>query len=402
MAAELVQQIRAANADRDPVRLAMKYARMRDDAFAFLRGTAPLFYARMPESKVLRGAPLSWCCGDAHLENFGCYKGDNRLVYFDLNDFDEAALAPCAVDVLRLATSVLVAGAAQRAQPRRVTANTEVVVSAYLEALARGKAQWIERDTATGVVRSLLERVRRRTRKAFLDARTELHRNRRRIKLDGKRALPATSRERRAVTELLARIDASGTRPRGFFRVLDVACRIAGTGSLGVARYVVLVAGKGPPDGHYLLDLKQARPSAVAAYANARQPRHGDEAKRVVTAQDRMQAVTIAFLMPVRLLDRPFLLRGLQPAEDRLSLSQAGPDAAGVGDALATMARLVAWAHLRASGRGGAEPADALSAFGSKAKRVTKLCALAATCAERLELDWVAYCAAYDAGKLAT
>ena len=48
-----------------------------------------------------------------------------------------------------------------------------------------------------------------------------------------------------------------------FFEVLDIACRIAGTGSLGVERFVVLVEGKGSPDGNYLLDIKEAKPSAM-------------------------------------------------------------------------------------------------------------------------------------------
>src|ERR1700684_811170 len=43
-----------------------------------------------------------------HLENFGSYKADNRLIYFDNNDFDEACLAPSLYELVRLLTSVLV------------------------------------------------------------------------------------------------------------------------------------------------------------------------------------------------------------------------------------------------------------------------------------------------------
>jgi uncharacterized protein (DUF2252 family) len=48
--------------------------------------------------------------------------------------------------------------------------------------------------------------------------------------------------------------------------VLDIGRRIAGTGSLGVERYVVLVEGKGSPDRNYLLDIKEAKPSAMAPH----------------------------------------------------------------------------------------------------------------------------------------
>ncbi|HEY2187158.1 MAG TPA: DUF2252 family protein, partial [Caldimonas sp.] len=88
--ANIVKQILRYNAGRDPERLAMKYRNMRGDAFIFLRATCHLFYAALPSEAVLRKAPAAWACGDLHVENFGSYKGDNRLVYFDLNDFDEA------------------------------------------------------------------------------------------------------------------------------------------------------------------------------------------------------------------------------------------------------------------------------------------------------------------------
>jgi uncharacterized protein (DUF2252 family) len=34
------------------------------------------------------------CGGDAHLSNFGVYAAPQRSLVFDLNDFDEAAVAP--------------------------------------------------------------------------------------------------------------------------------------------------------------------------------------------------------------------------------------------------------------------------------------------------------------------
>ncbi|HAN57343.1 MAG TPA: DUF2252 domain-containing protein, partial [Betaproteobacteria bacterium] len=65
---------------------ALKYRNLRSNPFVFLRGTCHLFYDRLPRDRVLDRAPLTWICGDLHIENFGSYKGDNRLVYFDMND----------------------------------------------------------------------------------------------------------------------------------------------------------------------------------------------------------------------------------------------------------------------------------------------------------------------------
>lgn len=84
----IIARIERYNQGREAERLALKYRAMRADPFVFLRGTCHLFYADLPDRPLLSAAPLTWICGDLHVENFGTYKGDNRLVYFDLNDFD--------------------------------------------------------------------------------------------------------------------------------------------------------------------------------------------------------------------------------------------------------------------------------------------------------------------------
>ena len=106
MTRDTAQQLKTFNAGREPQRLQLKYAAMRASPFAFLRGSCHLFYARMARGGVHKGAPVGWLCGDLHLENFGSYQGDNGLVYFDINDFDESALAPLTWDLVRLLASV--------------------------------------------------------------------------------------------------------------------------------------------------------------------------------------------------------------------------------------------------------------------------------------------------------
>ena len=109
--ATVVERIQQFNHNRKPELLTLKYQMMRQNAFAFLRGTCHLFYEDFPAHSPLNLAPPVWICGDLHLENFGSYKGNDRLVYFDINDFDEAVLAPCTWDLARFLTAILVAGA---------------------------------------------------------------------------------------------------------------------------------------------------------------------------------------------------------------------------------------------------------------------------------------------------
>ena len=179
---------------------------------------------------------------------------------------------------------------------------------------------------------------------------------------------------------------------------MDVARRVAGTGSLGVDRYVILVEGKGSPNSNYLLDLKHALPSALANNCKVHQPKWDSDAQRVVAIQRRMQAVSMAFLTPVKMQGKSYILRALQQSEDRVSLNRNVHSGQQVQHAIATLGSIVANAHLRSSGRDNSAIADALIAYGHKRKWKIKLIKAAQICAQQVQEDWATYCTAYDAG----
>ena len=123
----VMERVERYNAGRETQRLALKYEAMRKNAFAFMRGTCHLFHEDWRAQPVLDRTPRAWISGDLHLENFGSYKGDNRLAYFDLNDFDEATLAPVARDLARFLTSVFVAARSLGLKERATTERDRVV-----------------------------------------------------------------------------------------------------------------------------------------------------------------------------------------------------------------------------------------------------------------------------------
>src|SRR5271166_393078 len=88
--------------------LPIRYARMRADPFAFLRGAAAIMAGDLAHGAT-SGIRLQ-ACGDAHLGNFGSYASPEGTPVFDVNDFDETLPAPFEWDVKRLATSLVVAG----------------------------------------------------------------------------------------------------------------------------------------------------------------------------------------------------------------------------------------------------------------------------------------------------
>jgi uncharacterized protein (DUF2252 family) len=363
--AGLLERIFRFNHGRDPERLALKYQAMQKDALAFVRGTCHLFAEDWPRSHLLDTAPATWVCGDLHIENFGSYNGDNRLVYFDLADFDEALLAPCTWDLARLATSILIAAKIHGLSRKAAVALVQTLLDGYTLALRDGKALWIERTIAQGLIGDVLQALQARTRLAFIKARTKPRSGGRALRIDGKHTLAIAAADRERVQRFMRKF-AKAQRDPAFFEVLDVARRIAGTGSLGLERYTVLVHGRGGPEGHFLLDLKFAPASALAPYVRARQPRWDNEAVRVVDVQRRMQAIAPALLRAVTIGSRPYVLRELMPTQDKLDLDAWS----GKGAPLDLLARdlgfLLAWSELRSGGRDGSAKADELIVFAHK------------------------------------
>ena len=94
----------------DPSGLAKKHKLMAESKFAFLRAT---YYRWMQlweeECSSLHDAPRVLSVGDLHIDNFGTWRDlEGRLVW-GVNDFDEVTELPYTHDLLRLATSALLA-----------------------------------------------------------------------------------------------------------------------------------------------------------------------------------------------------------------------------------------------------------------------------------------------------
>lgn len=359
MAETVLKRIEQFNQGRNPERLLLKYQAMRANSFGFLRGTCHLFYEDLARNSVINNTPPVWVCGDLHLENFGSYKGDNRLVYFDINDFDEAALAPASWEITRFLTSVLVGAATLGVNQSEALILCHCFLNSYTDALALGTARTVERGTAEGMVADLLESLKLRRRKDFLDRRTENKKGKRRLIIDNKRTAAISSKERSLIESLMKSWAAKQPNSE-FFKLLDVGVRIAGTGSLGVKRYVLLVQGKGSPDGNYLLDVKQALPSSLMPYLKLSQPEWANEAVRIVAIQKRMEAMPQAWVSVVEMEGQPFVLRGLQPTQDKVSLALWNGKLGRLKKVLKTMGEITAWNQLRSSGRQGSAIADEL------------------------------------------
>jgi uncharacterized protein (DUF2252 family) len=101
---------------------------------------------------------------------------------------------------------------------------------------------------------------------------------------------------------------------------------------------------------------------------------------------------------------RSYVLRSLQPAEDRLNFAAARVTPAQLSGLLVDLGRITAWAHLRGSGRQAAANADALGAFAQlrPGRWHQQLLDAVQRSARRVRKDWRAFGVAYDAGAFAT
>ena len=384
MAKEIFKRIEAHNAGRDEEFTAIKYAAMKQDAFRFLRGSCRLFYEDL-EVSALPSSPKVWCCGDLHWLNFGTYKGDNRLTYFDLTDFDEACLAPANWDLVRFLTSAMVGRKALGLD----RANTKPLLSAFLDgyssALTGGKARWLERELTEGVIGQLLTKLEGRTRKKFLSSRVETVKGKRLLVADPKKIKPLKKGRIEELREFMSSFAKRQDDPQ-FFRLHDAAQRIAGTGSLGLERYVLLVEGRGSPNENFLLDMKFQPGSAVVAARDISQPKWKSESERVAVTQNQAQAATQALLQAVQFEGRSFVLRELMPTNDKIDLAKSRGNE--LAQTIRDMGEIVGWANLRTAGHRGASGVEELIAYGKEPKWQDKLIVCASDCAERTEKQW--------------
>jgi uncharacterized protein (DUF2252 family) len=323
--------------DRDrtalfPHLLAHKADRMVLSPLALLRGSAPLYYEVLERHPVLADGPPGegWLVGDCHLENFGAFRTgalsakETRATHaadaivFDLNDFDDAFVGPWRFDVVRVTTSLILAGRELGTDGRRTLELADELLGSYIDgAFHRKKAPAMPHAVA-----ALMDKVRSRSRKELLDARTKLAGGQRRL-VRGARyeAIPKKLRAKaeKAFAKYVKRMPDAVRPPAEAVEVIDAAFRVAGTGSLGCLRVAVLVRGKGGPDGAWLFDMKEE--GSPSSECIVRPPRL-EPGERVVTAIRACVAQPPRMIGTTRLRGSSMFARRLAPQEDKLDLAK--------------------------------------------------------------------------------
>ncbi len=381
-----------ARADRDPLELLksddstrvpellpIRYARMAVSPFTFYRGAAQVMACDLADSP--RTGLTVQACGDAHLSNFGLFASPERRLVFDINDFDETLPGPWEWDVKRLATSLEVAGRENGYSGKERRSIVEGAVAGYRTAM-RDLAGMTTLDVwyahvaeeqlaqfASGVSRAGHKRLSRTLAKArtkdnlgalqrFVGGRD----GRPRILADPPLivplrdlAEPGTDADEVAaqLRDMLARYRETLEPERRVlldrFRLVDMARKVVGVGSVGTRCWMLLLLGADAADPLFL-QAKEAGPAVLETYLGRSE--FDNAGQRVVVGQRLMQTVSDIFLGWIRVSGfdgrrRDFYLRQLRDwkgSAEVETLLPAGMKAYG---------QLCGWTLARAHARSG-------------------------------------------------
>ncbi len=442
------------NARREPDLVPVRHGRMMISPFTFYRGAARIMAADLKDTP--RAGLTVQLCGDAHLLNFGLFGSPERQLLFGLNDFDETLPGPFEYDVERLAASFTIAARHNgfgQADARNVTRE---VVRTYRKAMAefaqmrvldifyahltdqdllaavrsmapvpapktkrraaKGKAaakQPAARSSTDQTAAQRFENLEKGLRKArtrdslqALSKLAELVDGEYRIVSQPPIVVPA--RDLYAVygispDELQHTIHAQFRAYRATlqpdrrhllerFRVVDMARKVVGVGSVGTRAFIVLLEGRDQQDPLFL-QVKEATTSVLEGHLP--KSRHQPSA-RVVHGQRMLQAASDIFLGWTKGVQegRYLYWRQLRDMKGSADVEAMRPPG------LLLYARVCGWTLARAHARSG-DPVAIAAYLGKSDKFDEAMVDFSRRYADQNERDYETFLAAIRSGRLA-
>jgi uncharacterized protein (DUF2252 family) len=398
---ELVATLLKANHGRLAELLPIKWGRMAASPFGFFRGAVPVMALDLARSPVTRIHVQM--CGDAHVLNLGAFAAPDGHLVFDINDFDETMPGPWEWDVKRLAASLVLAGREAGEGDSRCVAAAEEFVLSYRLALkafsrmsALDLARFEIRRFRRGPVTRVLKMAERATPLHSLEKLTVASRGgARRFASRPPLLHPLEPRKAGRILGALNAYRDTVSDDRQLvlnaYRLVDVAFKVVGTGSVGTRDYAVLAFGDGA-DHPLFLQVKEEPPSSYAAVLpGAVRPPH--EGRRVAQGQHRMQTVSDPLLGWTTLGGRHYLVRQL--ADHKAAIDPE--DLSGV--ALKEYARVCGEVLAKAHARTG--DAAVLHGYCGDTDRLDRaMRRFAIAYADQTESDHAAFVKAIRAGKI--
>jgi len=325
--------------DRVPSLIKLKYKLMAESPIRYFRGAVPVMAADLA---VLPNAGIAvQLCGDAHVHNLGAYAAPDGRLVFDINDFDETIRGPFEWDLKRMAASLVLAGRASGHKESAARETVERFVARYSSQIAAfskmpllevNRSQ-VHRIEQIAPVHQALVQAERSTPQHTLEQLTESAAGRPEAPRLFREVKPTltrvTGQQAAAILASLATyrqiLEPQRQHLLSFYRPVDVAFKVVGTGSVGLRDYCVYFDGNGPNDPLFL-QIKEETASAYAPYLpDGRPPHHNGQ--RAAEGQKAMQAQSDPFLGWTHFGGRDYLVRQLNDHKGSIDLE----DLAGSG-----------------------------------------------------------------------
>jgi uncharacterized protein (DUF2252 family) len=370
-----------------------KYELMADSPFGYFRGAVPVMafdLAALPSTGI-----VSQLCGDAHVRNLGAYAAPDGRLVFDINDFDETIRGPFEWDLKRMAASVTLAGRGARQKEsacREAVVKfvqryaTQMRVFAHMPTIEIGRHQ-VHRISKVAPIHDALMKAERATPQHTLAELTEPATDKtgaaRRFRESKPLLTRVNAQQAAAVLDSLEpyreMLEPQRQHLLSFYRPVDVAFKVVGTGSVGLRDYCIYFEGNSAADPLFL-QIKEEPASDYAAYLpDAHAPHHNGQ--RVAEGQKAMQIQSDPFLGWTHIGGRQYLVRQLNDHKGSICLEDlAGP-------ALAAFAEVCGELLARGHARSG-DPLVIAGYLGSGNGFAEALGKFGAAYADQTERDW--------------
>jgi uncharacterized protein (DUF2252 family) len=397
------------NASRVRELVPVRMGRMVESPFAFFRGAAAVMASDLATTPV-SGIEVQ-ACGDAHLVNFGLYASPERTLLFDVNDFDETSRAPWEWDVKRLAASATVAARQNGCDDDSAAEITRAGVRSYRQRIAMLADMSpldvfyarVDAETALSLSKTAGLVAQKQVAKAKKNTSARVLAKLTVTNSDGLPRLvdqpPILSHVEELQSEGIVRSFMERYRPTirkdvqvllENYRVVDVAVKVVGVGSVGTRCFIALLLD--PNGAPLFLQIKEAEPSVLERYWKGTPDlQHG---QRVVNGQLIMQAASDVFLGWAATEDgHHYYVRQFKDMKGSVDIPSMSPSA------LVEYLELCGWTLARAHAQSGRT--DEIAGYlGSSEQFENAITAFAKSYADQNEVDHAHLVKAVDAGRI--
>ncbi len=411
---DIVKLLEESDVDRIAGLLPVKYQRMAVSPFTFFRGAAII------QARDLAGAPVSGitvqACGDCHLANFGGFASPERVLVFDINDFDETFPGPWEWDMKRLGASLVLAARDRSFSKTVANQAARTAAGSYRERMAEFAEMkvldaWYATVNAEQIKeyfrndKDMLARLDKKQKQArsqnsetVIPKLTEVVNGRRKIKDSppviyhfDEYAKNLEKGHARFIAEYKKSLQPDRQQLFQRYHLQDSAIKVVGVGSVGTRCYLALLLADDVDP--LFLQVKEARRSVLESPRG--KSRYNHQGARVVEGQRLMQGASDIFLGWTRTKQHDYYLRQFRDMKVSADIETFRPAT------LVAYATLCGWALARAHAKAG-DAAMIAGYLGATDQFDGALAQYAEAYADQAERDYGSFRAAIRSGRLST